>query len=153
MALESQVKALALSNINCAIGFFPGSDIGESHSLLCMSMKEMANIQKLWTISALPILLPEVKSYQPSGTGESPLATIPEWVNTTDPENGLPARRETNTMPQWAGSSWYYLRYLDPSNDQELVSKEAEHYWMPVDLYIGGAEHAVTHLLVFSLLA
>ncbi len=95
----------------------------------------------------LPILLPEVKSYQPSGTGESPLATISEWVNTTDPETGHPARRETNTMPQWAGSSWYFLRYLDPKNDRELVSKEAEQYWMPVDLYIGGAEHAVTHWL------
>ncbi len=97
--------------------------------------------------SMLPVLLPEVKSYKPSGTGESPLATIPEWVNTTDPETGRAARRETNTMPQWAGSSWYYLQYLDPANDRELVSKEAEHYWMPVDLYIGGAEHAVTHLL------
>ncbi len=97
--------------------------------------------------SNLPVLLPEVESYQPSGTGESPLATISEWVNTTDPETGHPARRETNTMPQWAGSSWYYLRYLDPTNDRELVSREAEQYWMPVDLYIGGAEHAVTHLL------
>ncbi len=97
--------------------------------------------------SALPVLLPEVESYQPSGTGESPLATIPEWVNTVDPETGLPARRETNTMPQWAGSSWYYLRYLDTANDRELVSKKAEQYWMPIDLYIGGAEHAVTHLL------
>ncbi|HWF43445.1 MAG TPA: leucine--tRNA ligase, partial [Candidatus Kapabacteria bacterium] len=95
----------------------------------------------------LPVVLPEVESYKPSGTGESPLATIPEWVNTTDPETGLPARRETNTMPQWAGSSWYYLRYLDPANDRELVSNEDEKYWMPVDLYIGGAEHAVTHLL------
>ncbi len=97
--------------------------------------------------SMLPVTLPEVKSYSPSGTGESPLATIPEWVNTTDPETGKPARRETNTMPQWAGSSWYYLRYLDPKNDRELVSKADEQYWMPVDLYIGGAEHAVTHWL------
>jgi len=95
----------------------------------------------------LPVILPEVESYQPSGTGESPLATIPEWVNTTDPETGHKARRETNTMPQWAGSSWYFLRYLDPKNDRELVSKEDERYWMPVDLYIGGAEHAVTHWL------
>jgi len=95
----------------------------------------------------LPVLLPEVESYEPSGTGESPLATISRWVNTKDPETGIPARRETNTMPQWAGSSWYYLRYLDPTNDRELVSKVAEHYWMPVDLYIGGSEHAVTHLL------
>ncbi len=97
--------------------------------------------------TALPVMLPEVKSYQPSGTGESPLATISEWVNTIDPDTKQSARRETNTMPQWAGSSWYYLRYLDPANDHALVSKEAEHYWMPVDLYIGGAEHAVTHLL------
>jgi len=95
----------------------------------------------------LPVVLPEVESYSPSGTGESPLATITSWVNTKDPETGKPARRETNTMPQWAGSSWYYLRYLDPKNGSELVSKEAEQYWMPVDLYIGGTEHAVTHLL------
>ena len=97
--------------------------------------------------SALPLMLPEVESYSPSGTGESPLATIPEWVNTVDPETGRSARRETNTMPQWAGSCWYYLRYLDPANDRELISPESEHYWMPVDLYVGGAEHAVTHLL------
>jgi leucyl-tRNA synthetase len=96
---------------------------------------------------SLPVTLPVVESYSPSGTGESPLATMPEWVNTTDPETGKPARRETNTMPQWAGSCWYYLRYLDPNNDRELISKEAEKYWMPVDLYVGGTEHAVTHLL------
>ena len=95
----------------------------------------------------LPVILPEVESYQPSGTGESPLATMPHWLNTTDPETGKPARRETNTMPQWAGSSWYFLRYLDPKNDRELISPAAERYWMPVDLYIGGAEHAVTHWL------
>lgn len=95
----------------------------------------------------LPVTLPDVESYSPSGTGESPLATIQEWLNTTDLETGLPARRETNTMPQWAGSSWYYLRYCDPHNDAELISKEADAYWNPVDLYIGGNEHAVTHLL------
>ncbi len=95
----------------------------------------------------LPITLPEVESYQPSGTGESPLATIEEWVNTTDPETGHPARRETNTMPQWAGSCWYYLRYLDPKNDQAAWDPAKEKYWMPVDLYVGGAEHAVLHLL------
>jgi leucyl-tRNA synthetase len=95
----------------------------------------------------LPITLPEVESYKPSGTGESPLATIPEWLNTIDKETGKPARRETNTMPQWAGSCWYYLRYLDPHNDKEFCSKEKEKYWMPVDLYLGGAEHAVLHLL------
>ncbi len=95
----------------------------------------------------LPILLPEVETYQPAGTGESPLATIPEWVNTTDPETGAPARRETNTMPQWAGSCWYYLRYLDPQNPDRAWDADKENYWMPVDLYVGGAEHAVLHLL------
>ena len=93
----------------------------------------------------LPVLLPEVETYQPSGTGESPLATIPEWVETTF--DGQPAERETNTMPQWAGSCWYYLRYLDPDNDEALVDPQREQYWMPVDLYVGGAEHAVLHLL------
>ncbi|MDX1530901.1 MAG: leucine--tRNA ligase, partial [Rhodothermales bacterium] len=95
----------------------------------------------------LPVALPEVESYQPSGTGESPLATIEEWVRTTDPETGRPARRETNTMPQWAGSCWYYLRFIDPENDAAPVDPEKERYWMPVDLYVGGAEHAVLHLL------
>ncbi|MFU8858788.1 MAG: leucine--tRNA ligase [Cyclonatronaceae bacterium] len=95
----------------------------------------------------LPVTLPEVERYKPSGTGESPLATIEEWVNTTDPETGAPARRETNTMPQWAGSCWYYLRYIDPDYTEGPVSPEKEQYWMPVDLYVGGAEHAVLHLL------
>jgi leucyl-tRNA synthetase len=95
----------------------------------------------------LPLTLPEVDSYTPSGTGESPLVTIPEWVETTCPSCGGPAKRETNTMPQWAGSCWYYLRYLDPHNSEALASKEAIDYWMPVDLYVGGAEHAVLHLL------
>lgn len=95
----------------------------------------------------LPLKLPIVKSYQPTGTGESPLATIDEWVNTTCPKCGAPAKRETNTMPQWAGSCWYYLRYLDPHNDIAIASKEKIEYWMPVDLYVGGAEHAVLHLL------
>jgi len=95
----------------------------------------------------LPVTLPEVESYKPTGTGESPLAGMPEWVNTIDKETGKPAKRETNTMPQWAGSCWYYLRYLDPNNDKEFCSKEKEKYWMPVDLYLGGAEHAVLHLL------
>ena len=97
--------------------------------------------------SALPVRLPDVDSYQPAGTGESPLAAIPEWVETTDPETGRPALRETNTMPQWAGSCWYYLRFLDPGNEDALVDPEKEKYWMPVDLYVGGAEHAVLHLL------
>ncbi len=97
--------------------------------------------------SALPVTLPEVDSYQPTGTPESPLAAIHEWVRVKDPETGKPALRETNTMPQWAGSCWYYLRYLDPKNDRALVDSKKEKYWMPVDLYVGGAEHAVLHLL------
>ena len=95
----------------------------------------------------LPLKLPEVKSYQPTGTGESPLAAIDSWVNCKCPKCGGNAKRETNTMPQWGGSCWYYLRYLDPHNDKQFCSQEAEHYWMPVNLYIGGAEHAVLHLL------
>ena len=95
----------------------------------------------------LPLKLPEVKSYQPTGTGESPLAAIDSWVNCKCPKCGKASKRETNTMPQWGGSCWYYLRYLDPKNDKAFCSKEAEKYWMPVDLYIGGAEHAVLHLL------
>jgi leucyl-tRNA synthetase len=95
----------------------------------------------------LPVLLPEVERYVPTGTGESPLAGIDEWVNTICPSCGGPAQRETNTMPQWAGSCWYYLRYLDPNNSDELWSNEVEHQWAPVDLYVGGAEHAVLHLL------
>ena len=95
----------------------------------------------------LPLKLPEVESYQPTGTGESPLAAIDSWVNTTCPCCGAPAKRETNTMPQWAGSSWYFLRYVDNKNDQELVSKEKADKYLPVDMYIGGVEHAVLHLL------
>ncbi len=95
----------------------------------------------------LPLTLPEVESYEPSGSGESPLANIESWVSTTCPGCGGPGRRETNTMPQWAGSCWYYLRYLDPKNEKEFVSKSNMEYWMPVDLYVGGAEHAVLHLL------
>ena len=95
----------------------------------------------------LPLQLPEVQKYEPTGTGESPLANVDEWVNCTCPVCGAPAKRETNTMPQWAGSCWYYLRYLDPHNDKEFASREAIDYWMPVDLYVGGAEHAVLHLL------
>ena len=95
----------------------------------------------------LPLLLPEVESYQPTGTGESPLADIEEWVNTTCPVCGRPAKRETNTMPQWAGSSWYFLRYVDSHNKEELVSREKADKYLPVDMYIGGVEHAVLHLL------
>ncbi|AWF94651.1 leucine--tRNA ligase [Weissella cibaria] len=94
----------------------------------------------------LPLRLPEVDNIMPSGTGESPLVNVDDWVNVVD-ENGRKGKRETNTMPQWAGSSWYYLRYMDPHNDKEIVSPEAEAYWQNVDLYIGGAEHAVLHLL------
>lgn len=95
----------------------------------------------------LPLVLPEVESYEPTGTGESPLADVEEWVNTKCPECSAPAKRETNTMPQWAGSSWYYLRFIDPKNDNVLVDKEKEKYWSPVDFYVGGAEHATRHLI------
>ncbi|HEU5139309.1 MAG TPA: leucine--tRNA ligase [Bacillales bacterium] len=95
----------------------------------------------------LPLELPKAKEVKPSGTGESPLANIEDWVNTFDPETGQKARRETNTMPQWAGSCWYYLRYIDPRNEERLADPEKLKHWLPVDVYIGGAEHAVLHLL------
>ena len=95
----------------------------------------------------LPLRLPEVDSYEPTDDGESPLAKMTDWVNTTCPHCGAPAKRETDTMPQWAGSSWYFLRYCDPHNDKELASKEALEYWMPVDWYNGGMEHTTLHLL------
>ncbi|MED1862026.1 leucine--tRNA ligase [Fictibacillus nanhaiensis] len=95
----------------------------------------------------LPLLLPVVKEIKPSGTGESPLANVEEWVNVVDPDTGMKGRRETNTMPQWAGSCWYYLRYIDPKNEEQLASPEKLKHWLPVDIYIGGAEHAVLHLL------
>ncbi|MDP1846079.1 MAG: leucine--tRNA ligase [Candidatus Moranbacteria bacterium] len=95
----------------------------------------------------LPVELPKVEKYEPTGTGEGPLANIKEWVNAECPQCGGPGKRETNTMPQWAGSSWYYLRYIDPKNEKELVGKTEEKKWMPVDLYVGGAEHATRHLL------
>jgi leucyl-tRNA synthetase len=95
----------------------------------------------------LPVLLPELDEYKPTADGRPPLARATNWVNTTDPVTGRPARRETNTMPQWAGSCWYYLRFCDARNQEAAWSKEAEEYWMPVDLYVGGAEHAVLHLL------
>jgi len=95
----------------------------------------------------LPVLLPEVERYEPTGTGQSPLANITDWVNTTCPQCDGPAKRETNTMPQWAGSCWYYLRFIDPNNNTFLVDPDLEKYWMPVDWYVGGAEHAVLHLL------
>ncbi len=97
--------------------------------------------------SELPLLLPNVESYEPTDNGESPLAKITEWVNTTCPHCGAPAKRETDTMPQWAGSSWYFLRYCDPHNDKEFASKEALEYWCPIDWYNGGMEHTTLHLL------
>lgn len=95
----------------------------------------------------LPVTLPEVRNYQPTGNGKSPLSMINSWVNVTDVNTGITAYRETNTMPQWAGSCWYYLRFLDPRNNDQAWDKDKEKYWMPVDLYIGGQEHAVLHLL------
>jgi len=95
----------------------------------------------------LPVKLPEVESYEPTGTGESPLASIDEWVNVSCPSCGGEAKRETNTMPQWAGSCWYYLRYIDPKNNKQLVDMKKEKYWSPIDLYVGGAEHATRHLI------
>lgn len=97
--------------------------------------------------SELPLMLPKTTDIKPSGTGESPLANIEEWVNVVDPVTGKKGRRETNTMPQWAGSCWYYLRYIDPHNDEQLVDPELAKRWLPVDIYVGGAEHAVLHLL------
>ncbi|WP_078594945.1 leucine--tRNA ligase [Evansella clarkii] len=95
----------------------------------------------------LPLTLPELEEFKPSGTGESPLANAEDWLYVTDPETGKKGRRETNTMPQWAGSCWYYLRYIDPHNDKALADEELLKKWLPVDIYIGGAEHAVLHLL------
>ncbi|EET94752.1 leucyl-tRNA synthetase [Enterococcus faecalis T1] len=97
--------------------------------------------------SELPLRLPVTSDIRPSGTGESPLANIDEWVNVVDPETGMKGKRETNTMPQWAGSSWYYLRFIDPHNKNEIADFEKLKRWLPVDIYIGGAEHAVLHLL------
>ncbi|SEO72645.1 leucyl-tRNA synthetase [Amphibacillus marinus] len=95
----------------------------------------------------LPLVLPKTEHIKPSGTGESPLANIDDWVNVIDPKTGMKGRRETNTMPQWAGSCWYFLRYIDPTNNEQLADPEALKKWLPVDVYIGGAEHAVLHLL------
>lgn len=97
--------------------------------------------------SELPLCLPEVDSYEPTDDGSSPLAAMEDWVHTTCPSCGAAAERETDTMPQWAGSSWYFLRYLDPHNDEELASREAIETWMPVDWYNGGMEHTTLHLL------
>jgi len=102
---------------------------------------------KLVPEDELPVLLPELEDFKPSGEFEPPLARVQDWIETTDPETGRPVRRDANTMPQWAGSCWYYLRFCDPQNTRAPWSPEAERYWMPVDLYVGGAEHAVLHLL------
>jgi leucyl-tRNA synthetase len=102
---------------------------------------------KLVDDAELPVELPDLDDFHPAGTGESPLANAADWLNYTDPETGMKGRRETNTMPQWAGSCWYYLRYIDPENDEAPFDTIKENYWMPVDLYVGGAEHAVLHLL------
>ena len=98
-------------------------------------------------VDELPLLPPTLEDFKPTGDGKSPLARVESWVNVTDPKTKRSARRETNTMPQWAGSCWYYLRFIDPKNDKEAWSKEKEKYWLPVDLYVGGVEHAVLHLL------
>ncbi|MEM7175335.1 MAG: leucine--tRNA ligase [Chlamydiota bacterium] len=98
-------------------------------------------------LDELPLVLPELSDYKPQGEGKTPLENVPDWVKIVDPKTGKPARRETHTMPQWAGSCWYYLRFCDPDNRDQAWSREAEQYWMPVDLYIGGVEHAVLHLL------
>jgi leucyl-tRNA synthetase len=102
---------------------------------------------KLVPETELPLLLPELDDFRPAGERDTPLERARDWIETTDPETGRPARRDRNTMPQWAGSCWYFLRFVDPRNETEPFSREAERYWMPVDLYVGGAEHAVLHLL------
>ena len=98
-------------------------------------------------LDELPLIPPELEDYRPASTGESPLSKVPSWVEVTDPKTGKKALRETNTMPQWAGSCWYYLRFLDPHNETQAWSSKADRYWMPVDMYVGGVEHAVLHLL------
>jgi leucyl-tRNA synthetase len=108
---------------------------------------ETGKVLRVLNEDELPVELPEVEKYEPSGTGESPLATIDEWLYFDDPVSGKKVRRETNTMPQWAGSCWYYLRYIDPKNNERPWDTDLEKYWLPVDLYVGGKEHAVMHLL------
>lgn len=102
---------------------------------------------RLMDLDELPLIPPEVTNYKPTGDGQSPLAQVKDWVEVVDPKTGKAARRETNTMPQWAGSCWYYIRFCDPHNNKEACSPEAEKYWLPVDTYVGGVEHAVLHLL------
>ena len=116
---------------------------GEPFPIIIMDSGEIRMVPE----DELPLTLPDMKDFKPSGNGESPLANAADWVDYVDPKTGEHGRRETNTMPQWAGSCWYYLRYIDPHNDKQFVDPEKEKYWMPVDLYVGGAEHAVLHLL------
>ena len=119
----------------------------QQHGLIALTLEPMTPGVLPVPDEQLPLTLPEVDKYEPTGTGESPLAGITDWVNTACPSCGGPAKRETNTMPQWAGSCWYYLRYCDPKNDTAFASAEAMKAWLPVDMYVGGAEHAVLHLL------
>ena len=115
-----------------------------SLSLFCI----LKMVQKrLLALDELPLCPPQINDFKPSGDGQSPLAKVKEWVEITDPKTGKKARRETNTMPQWAGSCWYYLRFCDPLNEDAAWDPKAERYWLPVDLYVGGVEHAVLHLL------
>lgn len=119
----------------------------DKHGLIAFEVKRVIPGIILDKEESLPIRLPDVEKYEPTGTGESPLANVDEWVNVTCRVCGHPAKRETNTMPQWAGSCWYYLRFCDPNNEKEFASAEAMKAWLPVDMYVGGAEHAVLHLL------
>lgn len=122
---------------------------GEPFPLIYPLMDEAGTLGEAYALPAshLPLELPETDDFKPKGTPESPLANMTEWVLTTDPRTGGPAKRETSTMPQWAGSCWYYLRFIDPNNSEAMIDRAKEQYWMPVDLYVGGAEHAVLHLL------
>ncbi len=128
------------------IGCFLVKDIGENRFQLYFRGWN----KRALDLDELPLLLPEITDFKPSGTGESPLANIESWINFIDKKTGKRGRFETNTMPQWAGSCWYYLRYIDPHNDEFFCDPKKERYWMQpngVDLYVGGAEHAVLHLL------
>ena len=128
---------------NCAIGYLATALLGEPIPIIHWEDGSMTTVPE----EELPLLLPETSEIKPSGTGESPLANIDEFVNVIDEKTGMKGRRETNTMPQWAGSCWYYLRYIDPDNENMIADPEKLKHWLPVDLYIGGVEHAVLHLL------
>ena len=143
--LAEKGKGHAKGQLQAArLGVLPPALLGRAHP------DRLLRALRLWCPlpeSELPLRLPEVDCYEPTDNGESPLAAMTDWVNTTCPHCGGPAKRETDTMPQWAGSSWYFLRYCDPHNDKALASKEALDYWMPVDWYNGGMEHTTLHLL------